>query len=553
MLAGVLAAGAAPARPDEPVTDDDVQDLLFLGRSRPLVVRLHLRAGERAAAGRWEEFMGRLFDLLDRDGDDSLDPAEAAHAPTPGQLLQVFAGNFFLAPAAVPRPFPGLDADRDGRVTPEEFRAYYRRHGAGPMALVPPFPPSAQSGALDDALFEALDADHDGRLSRQELARAEEALHPLDRDDDEFIAAAELLPYGPPALAGPLAAPGPEAPTLVVVEREDGSGPPRQRWRAAQRVLVRYDRDGDGKLDRREAGLPRELFDRLDRDGDGRLDEEEAVRYLAEFPDAEGVVTLRPAGALARVDAELANRVPHRAGDGFALKLSAGNLVVGLASLPSLVPFEQIAEGPRRSYAAFFAAADRGGRGYLRRSKLKGPSAAFWSPVFDLAGHDDDERLSLAAVMAVADVIGSGAGAQTQVSLVPAGRGLFALLDADGDGRLSPRELIGVAARLRPFMSDGFVRRDALPQQFHIVLSQGQPDYRALPAGVRGRAMTPRPARAPRGPLWFRKMDRNGDGDVSPREFLGTAEQFRRLDLDGDGLISVEEAEKADRALRLPR
>ena len=52
------------------------------------------------------------------------------------------------------------------------------------------------------------------------------------------------------------------------------------------------------------------------------------------------------------------------------------------------------------------------------------------------------------------------------------------------------------------------------------------------------------------GPLWFRKMDRNGDGDVSPREFLGTAEQFRRLDLDGDGLISVEEAEKADALLR---
>jgi Ca2+-binding EF-hand superfamily protein len=44
------------------------------------------------------------------------------------------------------------------------------------------------------------------------------------------------------------------------------------------------------------------------------------------------------------------------------------------------------------------------------------------------------------------------------------------------------------------------------------------------------------------GPLWFQKMDRNGDGDISPREFLGTDEDFRKIDADGDGLISSAEA-----------
>jgi hypothetical protein len=37
-------------------------------------------------------------------------------------------------------------------------------------------------------------------------------------------------------------------------------------------------------------------------------------------------------------------------------------------------------------------------------------------------------------------------------------------------------------------------------------------------------------------------MDRNNDGDLSPSEFLGSAEEFRRLDADGGGLISAEEA-----------
>jgi hypothetical protein len=45
-------------------------------------------------------------------------------------------------------------------------------------------------------------------------------------------------------------------------------------------------------------------------------------------------------------------------------------------------------------------------------------------------------------------------------------------------------------------------------------------------------------------PMWFLKMDRNGDGDISPKEWLGTEEEFRAIDTDGDGLISGEEAKQ---------
>jgi hypothetical protein len=50
------------------------------------------------------------------------------------------------------------------------------------------------------------------------------------------------------------------------------------------------------------------------------------------------------------------------------------------------------------------------------------------------------------------------------------------------------------------------------------------------------------------GPEWFRRMDRNQDGDVSAREFPGTSTQFKTLDTDQDGLMSASEAE----ALRQP-
>ncbi len=45
-----------------------------------------------------------------------------------------------------------------------------------------------------------------------------------------------------------------------------------------------------------------------------------------------------------------------------------------------------------------------------------------------------------------------------------------------------------------------------------------------------------------KGPVWFRKMDRNADGDVSRAEFLGTKAEFDAIDTDHDGLISLEEA-----------
>jgi len=48
------------------------------------------------------------------------------------------------------------------------------------------------------------------------------------------------------------------------------------------------------------------------------------------------------------------------------------------------------------------------------------------------------------------------------------------------------------------------------------------------------------------GPRWFQRMDRNRDGDISPREFLFDPSLFIKLDLDHDQLISPAEAESAE-------
>jgi Ca2+-binding EF-hand superfamily protein len=559
----------------KPAPKPDYVEGLFLASDRPVLVRLHIQVGGRPYYAAWDDYMNKLFDHFDVKRQGYLTKEQAERAPNANIIQQLLQGSIGFGRGQTAR-MADMDTNKDGKVSRDEFLEYYRRSGFNPLRLGIGRN-DARTQRITDSLYRFLDTDKSGKLTADKFAKAENLLAHLDENEDELISREELLPdqvnnpyFGAPVeFSGGPGGRRPQRPSFVQINPGQPVGP------LVQQLLAQYDKDKNGKLSREEIGLPKADFDALDTNKDGHLDAKELEAFFRRPIDLEmiarpgvaGRPVIRGQGTIEQAVREISTFLGYRFSLARHIDLvstrgkptplasaakrydeSAMDLVLGDARIEiTVTPDANGAgrfSGSKQFYLQQFDLADTEKKGVIERKQAM--MTDFLIDMFVYADRNGTGKLTRKELVAWLDLLGEGSGCFVVFNFTEIGRDLFEVLDVNKDNQLSIRELRTAWSRVKALSKDGTgLAKDDIPRRFQVTISQGY--------NFRGRGVTvrtgPNQAR-PRGPLWFRKMDKNGDGDVSRKEFLGTEEQFREIDTDGDGLISAAEAERYEAKLK---
>jgi len=564
----------AAANSAELQTAAETVDLICLLSKRPIVIRLRLSVDGKPLSEFRAALARRLFNAFDTDKNGLLEGKELDALPTP-QMVAAAGREPGMLPQATTSSVPIVH--KGGAVTPQEWARFLfpdssqnlsiamRSSSESAMASPSPEMSSLSSGGELSLLLSTIDADHDGRLSAAELSRVDDLFRLFDLNDDEQISKTELIS------AADLAS------TFGVSQGNstEGATPlipiPRTSDKKAliERLIKSFateqpttngrspKKDDRLKLAPQRLGVPAlsivggDDAAKYDKNGDGLLDEQELANWLSHpDPQCELAVELA-AGSLQEPRVKVLRVSPSAREAGLIVEApSAGRVLLHMAGNP--LEF-RAAEPSRRAaartsrYRALFKRADQNNNGYLERFEISALGQGLEPVDFEAMDRDHNGMVFEEEWLTYMRLRESLAEGRLTLTLASESIDPIAEFDANHDGRLNRSELGRALAVIAAWdrNHDGFVTRDEVPATlvgtFHSgpsrPVSMRRPNY----ARMGRKASSPPTA----GPVWFQKMDRNRDGEVSLREFLGPLEVFRRLDTNGDGRLDIHEAESA--------
>ncbi len=530
-MCGLSPTGSACGQGRAAAPPAESYDVVFFGPRGAVFLRILVESGDKGVTAIRRAYCGAVFRSLDKDSSRQLEPTEAAEVPLEAGGGAQRIGNDWTRIDSAPQ---------DGTLSEDELFTYLDER-IGPRFRIEGKPPRLQQSVN---LHPRMDTNGDGYVSRAEIEAGLSTLHSFDFDDDQSLSVAELQPF-PTAILQAQRQQEASAPNVLPVMELQTQ---EHRAQVAERLLSMY---GDAPAG--EAGRPVSLpLDKLaigaraetevDADGDGRLAQAELAALLQQP---------RPA-VVASVQLPR-NRVtlPEKPGPDPQLEVAPPKdprrvaLVLGGMELELRAKYNAYeAQDMASFYLQNFNMADGDKNKYLSEQEfatLNVPNAVFAS--VDANGDGMVVRDELRAHM---DLYSRLSQAALVLTVSDDATTLFELLDPDKDNRLTPREFVEGFAQTRRFdrNQDGRLAAGEMVSQYGFEFAFATPEFfrNVSNPAMAAQARMPRIRPQTSGPTWFRKMDRNQDGDLMWREFLGSRQDFDRIDADRNGMIDLNEA-----------
>ena len=407
----------------------------------------------------------------------------------------------------------------------------------------------AQPQAADDAvrLTSLIDVNLDASISDGELQQSLRTLRFRDLDNDETFSVSELMPYRDPRSQN--ASVSPDVVNLPFFHVTDDTSAKL----AAERIIGRYGADGTvatSVLRQQAAPEPNKHL---------TLDELVTVLQQPEFHLTIDVKLSDRAGT-SDIDVAI---TPSAASFCRTTDDSFGQTAIIADGLPLKIVARGGGANNRAVTRGFlgqtFVMIDDDRNQYLDETEFAGIVSAMQQSGangdFATVDQNADKMVTRDELFSFVERDLMAASSRIEVTVKQDGKTLFSLLDGNQDRRLSAREVKSGTSVLQKYdlNGDGSFAETELGTEYVLTLGLGRSELRRNSGmmGMQTMTMGGGDAILPGlqgldGPEWFRRMDRNQDGDVSPREFLGTSTQFATLDADQDGLMSASEAESAE-------
>ena len=406
----------------------------------------------------------------------------------------------------------------------------------------------AQPQAADDAvrLTSLIDVNLDATISDAELQQALRTLRFRDLDNDETFSVSELMPYRDPRSQN-----SPVSPDVVNLPFYHVTDETSSKL-AAERIIGRYGSEGSVAT----SILRRQNNPEPDR----RLSIDELVTRLQQ-PEFHLTIDVKLSDRAGTSDIDVAID-PSAAPFCRTTDDKFGQTAIVADGLPLKIVARGGGANNRAVTRGFlgqtFVMIDGDRNQYLDETEFAGIVGAMQQSGangdFTTVDQNSDKMVTRDELFSFVERDLMAAASRIEVTVKQDGKTLFSLLDANQDRRLSAREIKSGTAVLQKYdlNGDGAFAETELGTEYVLTLGLGRSELRRNSGMMTMQAMTMNSGDAILpglegldGPQWFRRMDRNQDGDVSAREFLGTSTQFATLDTDQDGLLSASEADAA--------